>query len=408
MIAISAVVLASALYLPSTHPNVSYLGRFMQVPSGARCAWTHSTVRLAFTGTSVNGSLQGGDACNLCDGSTLPLCGDRFAVYVDGSLHGKPFRATNEGMISYVLADRLTDAPHTLELIRLTEDNTLTGARIADPFTSGASTFGGFSLNPGATTRKWELNQKTPPLRLHFIGDSDTAGWCADGLPGAEHHIVNASKHHCPNELENSAEAWAARVAAALGADTELVATAVTGAGVRGFPIQQYLDWVLPRHTYGHTSEKYKWEEFAPDAVVILLGANDKVAKNDTGFVADYAGLLTMLAARYAYMGARGGEPTRFISVGGGSSNGLTPELTAGILAAHAKYEAEARENASKTPGAPAPPKAYYTEPGNATWWEINKDPSVYKGCNGHYSPKGHQVLADAVIADIKRFLDVQ
>ena len=39
----------------------------------------------------------------------------------------------------------------------------------------------------------------------------------------------------------------------------------------------------------------------------------------------------------------------------------------------------------------------FYTTISTAGWNEINKKGSKFKGCDGHYSPAGHKVLADEI-----------
>ena len=74
------------------------------------------------------------------------------------------------GLTSYTLGSVSGAGKHTLEFFKVTEDNTRKGSK-------GVMSFGGFSLSAGTFG-------PAPPnatRRLEFIGDSDTAGWCADG-----------------------------------------------------------------------------------------------------------------------------------------------------------------------------------------------------------------------------------
>ena len=71
---------------------------------------------------------------------------------------------------SYTLGSVTAAGNHTLEFYKVTEDNSRKGSK-------GSMSFGGFSLSGGTFG-------PAPPSatrRLEFIGDSDTAGWCADG-----------------------------------------------------------------------------------------------------------------------------------------------------------------------------------------------------------------------------------
>eukprot|EP01047_Picozoa_sp_COSAG01_P078586 COSAG01_NODE_14578_length_1436_cov_1.201197_1_plen_338_part_10 len=73
---------------------------------------------------------------------------------------------------SYPLGSVTAAGTHTIEVFKVTEDNSRKGSR-------GSMGFGGFSLGGGGGT----FGPAPPPARrrLEFIGDSDTAGWCADG-----------------------------------------------------------------------------------------------------------------------------------------------------------------------------------------------------------------------------------
>ena len=71
---------------------------------------------------------------------------------------------------TYTLASGLdTGANHTLVLWKATEDNTQKGKK-------GAASFGGFSLPKGGS---FYGDVERQSRKIHFIGDSDTAGWCA-------------------------------------------------------------------------------------------------------------------------------------------------------------------------------------------------------------------------------------
>ena len=72
---------------------------------------------------------------------------------------------------SYTLGSVSAAGTHTLEFFKVTEDNTKKGDK-------GTMSFGGFSLTGGGS---FGPAPASSGRRLEFIGDSDTAGWCADG-----------------------------------------------------------------------------------------------------------------------------------------------------------------------------------------------------------------------------------
>ena len=84
-----------------------------------------------------------------------------------------------------------------------------------------------------------------------------------------------------------------------------------------------------------------------------------------------------------AYAGAP--TPPKLVHVCGGSINGLDP--CDDIQTANTRFN-------------DSPPKGfrgYYTTISKKDWHMINKAGSKYKGCDAHYSPMGHKVLADAI-----------
>ena len=76
---------------------------------------------------------------------------------------------------------------------------------------------GGFSLSAG------EFGAAPPEAtrRLEFIGDSDTAGWCADGSP---------STNDKADKYQDGYQTWAMQIARNVSAD--MMVEAVSGYGV--------------------------------------------------------------------------------------------------------------------------------------------------------------------------------
>ena len=74
---------------------------------------------------------------------------------------------------AYVLASGLSSGQHTVTMWKATEDNSNKGSK-------GVAAFGGFSTD-GSFAPIHAV--AAPTRRLECIGDSDTAGWCADGSP---------------------------------------------------------------------------------------------------------------------------------------------------------------------------------------------------------------------------------
>ena len=61
-----------------------------------------------------------------------------------------------------------------------------------------------------------------PNRRIEFVGDSDTAGWCADGKPRQNYDTAH--------KYEDARKTWAAQLAESLRA--EVMVEAISGWGV--------------------------------------------------------------------------------------------------------------------------------------------------------------------------------
>jgi len=164
--------------IPHTDPDISYLGRFLS-DEGSTCSnssvsfgWSSSSIRIKVSNaTAVSATLTGGSK------------GDRFLTLVDGTpLFPFPVSSSKHGPQKYNLVKNLeicTACTHTIELVKITEDNVQSGAK-------GAASFSSFHLTPPAATTPTLHPYPTSTRLIHFIGDSDTAGWCADGTPSAD------------------------------------------------------------------------------------------------------------------------------------------------------------------------------------------------------------------------------
>ena len=145
-------------------PDVTYHGRWSTSGASAICAWPMSAFSVSTNGSAVTATLTPG-----ADGA-------RLKVVVDGSDHGYVTLAAGAGRRSYTLASGLSAGSwHEVSTYKVSEDNTFKG------------TEGALKLH-AVTSSNGEIRRTKPrggakPRRLEFIGDSDTAGWCADGKP---------------------------------------------------------------------------------------------------------------------------------------------------------------------------------------------------------------------------------
>jgi hypothetical protein len=281
-------------------------------------------------------------------------------------------------MKQYKLAEGLDAAKkHTVQVFKVTEDNW--DGKLKSTFTFGGLRLdsGGFDLAPRASSR-----------RLEFIGDSDTAGWCADGSPD------DSGK----GKYEDAYVTWAQQIARSFGADPMVEAVSGWGVTKASTPIQTVLN------NYGSFNPDLTWNysTWTPDAIVLLIGPNDESDKSTLtdlnitgqGFIKQYTGLLDMLVENYKSATV----PPKIIHVCGGSGNGLDP--CGDIQKANAQFNKMQPASGMK---------GYYTSITKANWKLINgpngKGTSKYNGCDSHYSSKGHEVLAGDILPQIQKVM---
>lgn len=311
--------------------------------------WAGTQIASRFRGTYVAALLQGSKT------------GDRFLTVVDGQPHGEPFVVSSStSLSSFTLAEGLADAEHEVVLWKITEDNKQKNQK-------GAAGFGGF-------TAAEFLEAPAPRARrLEFIGDSDTAGWCADGSKNSGDDATST---------QNTWQTWAARLARDL--DADFVAEAISGIGVKDWPIQQYFPNTLPFYSGD------RWEpstQQIPDAVLILIGPNDDNPDSNK-FITAYKQLMEDVVSMYKAAPV----PPKIIHVCGGSMNGFDP--CDSIQTANGQF------NAGRSDGF----QGYYTSMTKASWKTINGN-SKYQGCDSHYNAQGHEILKNEIIDQVRDVL---
>jgi lysophospholipase L1-like esterase len=221
-----------------------FVGRFDHAHfTGARFAWSGSSVSARFRGTRIAVELEDfGD--------------NQFHVLVDGALQSEKL-VPGPGKTSITLAAELAPGTHDVTLTKLTEP------------LLGEVEFHGFDVPDGEL-----LPYFAPPGRsIELIGDSISAGY------GNEGEVAT-----CPFSAatENHYLAYGAIAARALGA--ELVTTAWSGKGVfsnRGsttdtIPMPPLWERTLP----ARDDSRWDFALSAPDVVVINLGTNDLAPEN--------------------------------------------------------------------------------------------------------------------------------
>lgn len=263
---------AAPTEVSASAPELRYEGRFEGDPASPHFEWPGSTVWLRFQGTSVKVTL--GERSLETD-DYGQVAHDWYDVAVDG-VPLAPLQV-DEGVHSYLLAQGLAKGEHLLMLRRRTEAYV------------GEGELDGFELDPGAKV----LPAPAPARRLEFIGDSITAGF---GVDGADRNCLFSA------QTENYSHSYAALTAQALSA--EQIAIAATGAGVyrnwggsKDNTIGDLYDRVLPTHS----TSRWNFARWKPDAVVINLGTND-FTNGDPGsanFTAAYRALIARVRQNY-------------------------------------------------------------------------------------------------------------
>lgn len=357
------LLLPVALAGPSLQPDdsaIRYIGRFdVSDPKAPRFSWPMTGMSITFHGSQIAYGKFAFDRH-----------GGRLRVIVDGKTQGFVQQKGASSMTQIKLAENLdAGKAHTLEVFKVTEGD-------------GVMSFGGFALDAG----QFGSVPKAATRRLEFIGDSDTAGWCADG---------SASTGDKETKFEDGYVTWAQQLARSLGAEPMVEAVSGWGVTKSSHPIQDVLNDVYP-------SSKASWDysKWTPDAVVILIGPNDELkATTQNSFVKQYKNLLDMVATNYK----NAKTPPKVIHVCGGSLNGFDP--CDDIQTANTQFNQEQEQSGSGI-------KGYYTSITKAHWNMINgphgSGRSQYNGCDGHYNEKGHGVLAADILPQVQKIMGWQ
>jgi lysophospholipase L1-like esterase len=302
--------------------------------------------------------------------------GARMRVLVDGVFtHDVQVVGSTKHMTVVTLAENLSiEHNHTVEFIKVTEDMDQAGK-------SGVMAFGGFIIDG----REGEIGfgPKPPAWRrkLEVIGDSDSAGWCADGSPfhGGDNFL----------KYQDGYKTWAQQVARNVSAETFVEAVSGYGISSNSTPIETVLDNTLG---FDHLP-KWNYSTWIPDAVLMLIGPNDESDVASAAFIKDYLKLMRLVSNHYA----DAPTPPKLINVCGGSLNGLDPcqDIRVASHVFNSQHDAI---------------KSYFVSITREHWKLINakNGKSPYNGCDGHYNEKGHRVLAGDIIPQIRKIMGWQ
>lgn len=229
---------ASGVTVAPGDSHLRFSGRFDRSdPKGPRCAWPGSAVTVAFQGSGVAFMLRDSEA------------EDYVLAVVDGKT-GSVFKVTREEN-TFRAAAGLAPGRHVVTLFKRTE-----------PLV-GTLQLCGIQLDEGAVLLD---PPERPARRILFVGDSITCGYG---------NLAKAKEEHFSPATEDNYQAYGALTARALAAD--YTAIAWSGKCLAGAnSIVPLFEFSLP----GHEQCVWAFAETPPDVVVINLGTNDFRQKN--------------------------------------------------------------------------------------------------------------------------------
>jgi hypothetical protein len=147
----------SKRFIAADNLNIAIIGRFdLSDKSNPVFMYSGSQIRTVFTGTSVEVILKDDSLRNM------------FNVIIDDSSF---VLTTNKQDGIYLLASKLKDSKHSLEIYRRTE------------WHGGNTTFKGFNVDRGSRLYKPSVKTRI----IEFIGDSYTCGYGNEGKSREEH-----------------------------------------------------------------------------------------------------------------------------------------------------------------------------------------------------------------------------
>ena len=232
-----------SIFISAANANIQFVGRFdFSIKKQPVFMYSGSEIRTCFTGTSIQLHLKDDSLRNW------------FTVKLDDSLF--IFESNNPNGI-YLLANKLVNKKHTIEISRRTE------------WHGGNTHFLGFTIDKG----KQLMPIKKRKYSIEFIGDSYTCGY---GNEGASHD------EHFSYATENNFLSYGAIAARALGADYTGICRSGIGiyqgyGGDSSFNMPAYYDEVTHDKT-----KRWNYSSHAPNMVVIDLSSNDFSAPVDS------------------------------------------------------------------------------------------------------------------------------
>lgn len=227
--------------ITANSPNFSYVGRVDFTNNKKPLfAYANTTIRTKFQGTSVSMLLNQYAGASFSENS--------FYAIVD---NGAPLKIiASVGKTNYLIADKLDNTTHSLEIIKITEGY------------CGQCEFIGLILDKGKVL---EMPDALPALRIEYYGASSTGGYGIEG--GAR------------PASDNSYKADPAVCARKLNAQLNVVSLSGFGMAI-GWSVTSVIgtiwDKTIPVLTnLAPANNTWDFSRYTPDVVVLELGTND-------------------------------------------------------------------------------------------------------------------------------------
>ena len=248
------------------NPALQYSGRIdYSNPKQPIFYWAGTSVRTQFSGTSLGIFLSDPKGDNF------------YNVFIDNKLY---LIKCGYGDSLYRVATNLSNAIHTLELIRRT-----------DP-TSAFNRFGGLAIDKGATVTK---SAPAPKLKFEIYGNSITSG----------HGILDESrKNNGDLATWDNYNTYGAVTARNLNAEYRCISRSGIGFIISWFPL--IMPEMYDRLNPADAKSKWDFSKWTPDIVVINLGQNDcwlikrlNPIPGETEIIQRYCDFVSLIRTKY-------------------------------------------------------------------------------------------------------------
>ena len=261
-----------------TSPYINYMGRVDKSnPNFVSFAYPGVTIQAKFKGKSITARIK-----DLAEQGMH----NTFYCIIDNEEPQKI--VLSEGQYEYVLASRLKDTLHTVELFKLTESLV------------GEVNFFGFVVGDKSSDAFLVYTDSLPSLKMEFVGNSITCGY------GNELSSMTPKQGFSPLN-ENNYYAFGAITARELNA--QYVCTAYSGRGVcRNYEgdSENTIPQFYNRTIATRPDSKWDHNDYIPDILVLNIGTNDfgaetttKILVDSIQFIAEYTAFLQRMRGYY-------------------------------------------------------------------------------------------------------------